>query len=228
MLEGKPLKKKRCRAAFSHAQVCALERRFSGQRYLSSPERAELARALGLTETQVKIWFQNRRYKTKRRQQMPSDSPERPSSPKVMRPMMAPRGPGVLQDMTTGVQSTRDTMEPLIPPLRVPSLLGLPNGIPLPNMLVQQFYHQLAALHQQHMMNLHRQIHLQQFTDQVVLGEAETGSAGLPVLRMNQRSLVTEGSVLGNLQSSEQREDLPLTSDWSVAKEEPESGDEDQ
>ncbi|XP_006630625.1 NK3 homeobox 3 [Lepisosteus oculatus] len=60
--------KKRSRAAFSHAQVYELERRFSLQRYLSGPERADLAGALKLTETQVKIWFQNRRYKTKRRQ----------------------------------------------------------------------------------------------------------------------------------------------------------------
>ncbi|TRY84084.1 hypothetical protein DNTS_008929 [Danionella cerebrum] len=60
--------KKRSRAAFSHAQVFELERRFSLQRYLSGPERADLAGALKLTETQVKIWFQNRRYKTKRRQ----------------------------------------------------------------------------------------------------------------------------------------------------------------
>ncbi|XP_076831072.1 NK3 homeobox 3 [Brachyhypopomus gauderio] len=60
--------KKRSRAAFSHAQVYELERRFNLQRYLSGPERADLARALTLTETQVKIWFQNRRYKTKRRQ----------------------------------------------------------------------------------------------------------------------------------------------------------------
>ncbi|XP_043992108.1 NK3 homeobox 3 [Gambusia affinis] len=61
--------KKRSRAAFSHEQVHELERRFSAQRYLSGPERADLACALKLTETQVKIWFQNRRYKTKRRQQ---------------------------------------------------------------------------------------------------------------------------------------------------------------
>ncbi|XP_064631301.1 homeobox protein Nkx-3.2-like isoform X2 [Lineus longissimus] len=61
-------RKKRSRAAFSHAQVFELERRFSHQRYLSGPERADLAGALKLTETQVKIWFQNRRYKTKRKQ----------------------------------------------------------------------------------------------------------------------------------------------------------------
>ena len=66
-LSTKP-RKKRSRAAFSHAQVFELERRFSHQRYLSGPERADLAAALKLTETQVKIWFQNRRYKTKRKQ----------------------------------------------------------------------------------------------------------------------------------------------------------------
>ncbi|CAN9499813.1 unnamed protein product [Ophioblennius macclurei] len=64
----RPGLKKRSRAAFSHTQVLELERRFSTQRYLSGPERADLAGALKLTETQVKIWFQNRRYKTKRRQ----------------------------------------------------------------------------------------------------------------------------------------------------------------
>ncbi|XP_077080242.1 homeobox protein Nkx-3.1 [Siphateles boraxobius] len=62
------VKKKRSRAAFTHLQVLELEKKFSRQRYLSAPERAHLASALHLTETQVKIWFQNRRYKTKRRQ----------------------------------------------------------------------------------------------------------------------------------------------------------------
>ena len=66
--QSSKLRKKRSRAAFSHAQVFELERRFSQQKYLSGPERAGLAAMLELTETQVKIWFQNRRYKTKRRQ----------------------------------------------------------------------------------------------------------------------------------------------------------------
>ncbi|RWS23428.1 homeobox protein H40-like protein [Leptotrombidium deliense] len=43
-----------------------LERRFDSQKYLSTPDRAELARALGLTQLQVKTWYQNRRMKWKK------------------------------------------------------------------------------------------------------------------------------------------------------------------
>lgn len=43
-----------------------LERRFKQQRYLSAPEREHLAQALKLTPNQVKIWFQNKRYKVKK------------------------------------------------------------------------------------------------------------------------------------------------------------------
>ncbi|XP_071503415.1 uncharacterized protein [Diadema setosum] len=80
-------RKKRSRAAFSHAQVFELERRFSHQRYLSGPERADLAAALKLTEQQVKIWFQNRRYKTKRKQmaaEMMSPLPAKKVAVKVL------------------------------------------------------------------------------------------------------------------------------------------------
>jgi len=54
------------RVLFSQSQVYELERRFSTQKYLSAPEREHLANAIGLTPTQVKIWFQNHRYKNKR------------------------------------------------------------------------------------------------------------------------------------------------------------------
>lgn len=47
-----------------------MERRFKQQRYLSAPEREHLANALKLTSTQVKIWFQNRRYKNKRQRHL--------------------------------------------------------------------------------------------------------------------------------------------------------------
>lgn len=57
------------RVLFSQAQVSELERRFRQQRYLSGPEREHLAHSLKLTSTQVKIWFQNRRYKCKRQKQ---------------------------------------------------------------------------------------------------------------------------------------------------------------
>jgi homeobox protein Nkx-2.2 len=59
-------KKRKRRILFSKAQTFELERRFRQQRYLSAPEREHLASLIRLTPTQVKIWFQNHRYKTKR------------------------------------------------------------------------------------------------------------------------------------------------------------------
>ncbi|CAG9794769.1 unnamed protein product [Diatraea saccharalis] len=58
--------KRKPRILFSQTQVHALEIRFRAQKYLTAPEREELAKNLNLTPTQVKIWFQNRRYKSKR------------------------------------------------------------------------------------------------------------------------------------------------------------------
>nr|VZI47606.1 unnamed protein product [Spirometra erinaceieuropaei] len=60
------LRKKKTRTVFSRNQVFQLESMFEVKRYLSSSERVSLAQALRLTETQVKIWFQNRRNKWKR------------------------------------------------------------------------------------------------------------------------------------------------------------------
>ncbi|XP_043930150.1 homeobox protein Nkx-2.1 [Protopterus annectens] len=63
-LQSTPRRKRR--VLFSQAQVYELERRFKQQKYLSAPEREHLASMIHLTPTQVKIWFQNHRYKMKR------------------------------------------------------------------------------------------------------------------------------------------------------------------
>lgn len=60
------LKPRRARTAFTYEQISALEMKFKSTRYLSVFERSNLAANLKLTETQVKIWFQNRRTKWKK------------------------------------------------------------------------------------------------------------------------------------------------------------------
>ncbi|XP_063594984.1 NK1 transcription factor-related protein 2-like [Penaeus indicus] len=79
---GKP---RRARTAFTYEQLVALENKFKHTRYLSVCERLNLALALNLTETQVKIWFQNRR--TKWKKQNPGcdvNTPTQPPSPPDM------------------------------------------------------------------------------------------------------------------------------------------------
>uniref|UniRef100_A0A3B5KTW1 Homeobox domain-containing protein n=1 Tax=Xiphophorus couchianus TaxID=32473 RepID=A0A3B5KTW1_9TELE len=63
---GSAQKNRKRRVLFSKAQTSELERRFRQQRYLSVPEREHLAGRIQLTPNQVKIWFQNHRYKMKR------------------------------------------------------------------------------------------------------------------------------------------------------------------
>jgi len=57
---------RRRRTAFTSGQLKSLEQKFRGKKYLTVSERTCLANDLGLTDTQVKTWFQNRRTKWKK------------------------------------------------------------------------------------------------------------------------------------------------------------------
>ncbi|XP_037553527.1 NK1 transcription factor related 2-like,a [Nematolebias whitei] len=86
-------KPRRARTAFTYEQLVALENKFRATRYLSVCERLNLALSLSLTETQVKIWFQNRRTKWKK-QNPGADSALQPCSSSLVSPTPATCGSG--------------------------------------------------------------------------------------------------------------------------------------
>ena len=87
---GKP---RRARTAFTYEQLVALENKFKTTRYLSVCERLNLALSLNLTETQVKIWFQNRRTKWKKQNPgLDVNSPTIPPSPASLSSFSSPYG----------------------------------------------------------------------------------------------------------------------------------------
>ncbi|XP_046366274.1 T-cell leukemia homeobox protein 3-like isoform X1 [Haliotis rufescens] len=83
-----PPKRKKPRTSFSRLQIMELEKRFHRQKYLASAERSALAKALKMTDAQVKTWFQNRRTKW-RRQTAEEREAERQAANRLMMSLQA-------------------------------------------------------------------------------------------------------------------------------------------
>ncbi|CAO2585971.1 Ventral anterior homeobox 1 [Lemmus lemmus] len=130
---------KRTRTSFTAEQLYRLEMEFQRCQYVVGRERTELARQLNLSETQVKVWFQNRRTKQKKDQGKDSElrsvvsetaatcsvlrlleqgrllSP--PGLPALLPPCPGPAGPG-------GLHAGAPAASHGLFSLPVPSLLG--------------------------------------------------------------------------------------------------------
>ncbi|XP_041966675.1 homeobox protein DBX1-B [Alosa sapidissima] len=105
---GKPRRGMLRRAVFSDVQRKALEKMFQKQKYISKPDRKKLASKLGLKDSQVKIWFQNRRMKwrnSKERELLSSGGCREQTLPTKMNP-----NPD-LSDVGTGNKTCEDELE---------------------------------------------------------------------------------------------------------------------
>jgi len=84
---------KRQRTVFSITQLDELEKIFALQKYVVGIERTELAMRLRLTESQVKVWFQNRRIKARKNLALKKDENGNGNGSLLLKENGSPRSP---------------------------------------------------------------------------------------------------------------------------------------
>ncbi|KAM7061035.1 H2.0-like homeobox protein [Acridotheres tristis] len=102
------------RAVFSNLQRKGLEKRFEIQKYVTKPDRKQLAAMLGLTDAQVKVWFQNRRMKwrhSKEAQAQKDKEPPPEPEPAAQRAGAPPAAPGEPQHSPSGSDGDSDSSD---------------------------------------------------------------------------------------------------------------------
>ncbi|XP_023386478.1 homeobox protein CDX-2 [Pteropus vampyrus] len=121
--QDRPVKtrtKDKYRVVYTDHQRLELEKEFHYSRYITIRRKAELAATLGLSERQVKIWFQNRRAKERKINKKKLQQQQQPPPPA---PQPPPPQPGPL----------RSVPEPLSPVSSlqgsVPGVLGPTGGV---------------------------------------------------------------------------------------------------
>ncbi|XP_013096929.2 homeobox protein engrailed-2a-like isoform X2 [Biomphalaria glabrata] len=122
------IKPRRQRQAYTITQLNTLEEEFKNNRYLSSDKRETLSQSLGLSENQVKAWFQNRRTKHKKQAiQQKNNLQNADQQDSVGTPMSFTDAPGYVVNRSPSL--------PFMTPLQLHSLLtrGYPPSAPYLN-----------------------------------------------------------------------------------------------
>ncbi|KAK2116666.1 hypothetical protein P7K49_003552 [Saguinus oedipus] len=115
LAHGEPSKtrtKDKYRVVYTDHQRLELEKEFHYSRYITIRRKSELAANLGLTERQVKIWFQNRRAKERKVNKKKQQQQQPPQPPTAHDITAAPAGPS-LGGLCPGNTSLLGTSSPM-------------------------------------------------------------------------------------------------------------------